>query len=238
MRVVGVDPVHGPDEVGPAAVEVAGGPAGGPDRDAHPLGQADGPGLQRGDDPDREGLLPGQEEPGPPADDDRVAGPADRLDELGQVVEVGLLRGVMLLAEGQDPVLDDARGQLVEGADLVGRPAPSGWAIASSSSWSKTFQSSRVPTIRPIVPAPEPASRLMQTLRNRATGLGGPAGSVGLGDPAEQPARERTRPAPRAGPARARRPSAIGSGEAMRRVPGRASGRAARRPDPDAISPV
>ena len=71
--------------------------------------------LQRGDDPDREDLVAREQEAGPSADDDRVARAADRLDQLGQVVEVRLLRGVVLLAQRQDPVLDDAGGQLVEG---------------------------------------------------------------------------------------------------------------------------
>ena len=79
------------------------------------------PDLQRGDDPDRERRLARQHEARPAADEDRLAGAADRLDQLGQVVEIGLLRGVVLLAERQQPVLDDAGGQLVEGADVVER---------------------------------------------------------------------------------------------------------------------
>ncbi len=104
----------------PAAIEVDRGPPGRPDGDPEPLGQAGRPDLERRHDPDRKGLLAGEQESGPPAQEHRIAGAADLLDELGQVVEVGLLRGVMLLPERQDPILDDARGQLVESPDLLG----------------------------------------------------------------------------------------------------------------------
>lgn len=36
------------------------------------------------------------------------------------MVEVGLLGGVVLFAEREDPVLDDAGGEFIEGADFVG----------------------------------------------------------------------------------------------------------------------
>ena len=101
VRVVRVGAVHGAIELGAAPVEIAGGPPGRADRDAHPLGQPLGAHLQRGDDPQRERGLARQHEAGPAADQDRFARAADRLDQFGQVVEIGLLRGVILLAKRQ-----------------------------------------------------------------------------------------------------------------------------------------
>ena len=63
----------------------------------------------------------GQHEAGSSADQDRFARATDRLDQFGQMVEIGLLRGVILLAQRQEPVLHHAGRLLIEGANFVDR---------------------------------------------------------------------------------------------------------------------
>ena len=55
---------------------------------------------------------------GPATDEDRFPSASDRFNELGQVVEIGLLRRVILLAQREQPILHDAGRQLIEGAHV------------------------------------------------------------------------------------------------------------------------
>ena len=104
-----------------AAVKLSGGPSGRsgdtPIRSARRWARH----LERGDDTNGKCRLPRQHEARPAADQNRFARAADRLDQLGQMIQIGFLRGVILFPKRQQPVLHHAGRLFVERTDFLDR---------------------------------------------------------------------------------------------------------------------